>query len=232
MTREAVEQLGRKLSRRAFFGRAVNMAGIGLAFDRFGDRLLGADRNATAPTDPVAVYGAIGNIVIPIDQDPGWATFEPDISKYGLNVMVGQVLLGGDPVAFGGVSATMVAINEVPPLVNYGTHRFLEMSEGTQSQYLGDILTGQFENDGVQDIVLLGVFVALFSTKAVFFSNFPNHLSKPGAEFQDRTPSALKTGWDIMGYKGPVSAAEEKALRERYANARTFPGMDPKNTYI
>jgi hypothetical protein len=146
--------------------------------------------------------------------------------------MVKQVLLGGDELAFAGVLGTLTAVNDLPPVIGFGTRPFLEMSEATQADYFTAILTGQFEKDGVQDLLFLPAFVALFSTKATFFSNFPNHLATPGAEFQDRTPLKIKTGWDIMKYKGPISAKEEKELRDSFFNAEVLPGMDPKNPYI
>jgi hypothetical protein len=229
--RQAIEQAHAEFSRRGFFKRTAQAAGIGLFWERFGARMFAQ----TSSTDPKAVYGAIGNIVIPVDEDPGWATFEPGISDYGLNIFVPQVLLGGGQQAsltFQGVLGTLIALNETPPLIGFSTSSFLGMSEQLQSQYIGNILSGQFESYGVQDILFTGAFVSIFSTRAVFFSNYPNHLATPGAEFQVLPASSVKTGWDIMGFRGPVGAAEEKQLRDKYANHQVLPGMDPNNPYI
>jgi len=231
MMRQAIEQAQAELSRRGFFKKTLQAAGLSLFFDRFGDRLYGQ----TSSTDPMAVYSAIGNIVIPVDQDPGWATFEPGISDYGLNTFVPQVLLGGgdqSKVVFLGLLGTLVALNEVPPMIGYSPSTFLGMTEPLQAQYIGNILSGQFENYGVQDVIFLACFVGIFSTRAVFFSNYPNHLATPGAEFQIRPASNVKTGWDIMGYRGPIGPDEEKQLRDKYANHQVLPGMDPNNPYI
>jgi len=230
MIRQAIEQLHKEVSRRVFFKRTVQAAGLGLFWDRFGSQLFA--QGTPRPTDPKAVYSAIGNIVIPVDDDPGWATFEPGISDYGLNVFLKQAILGGNELVFQGLLATFVAMNELPPLIDFAVLRFLEMGESLQAQYFGNILSGQFENTGAQDVLFLATFVGMFSTKALFFSNYPNHMATPGAEFQVRPPSNVKTGWDIMGFRGPVGPEEERQLRARYFDVETLPGMDPKNTYI
>jgi hypothetical protein len=230
MMREAIELLQKEMSRRSFFKRSAQVAGIGVFWDQFGDRLFGQSKAAT--TDPKAVYSAIGNIVIPVDSDPGWATFEPGISDYGLNVFLKQAILAGNDLVFQGLLGTFVAMNEMPPLINYNISRFLDMNESTRTEYFGNILSGQFENTGAQDVLFLATFVGMFSTKAVFFSNYPNHLATPGAEFQVRPSTPIKTGWDIMGFRGPVGPDEENQLRQRYINAEELPGMDPKNSYI
>ncbi|HEY3132563.1 MAG TPA: hypothetical protein VGL91_24150 [Acidobacteriota bacterium] len=223
--RQAVEQLEKRLSRRTFLTTTIIGTGAAAVLDRFGERLF------AATPDPFAVYSAIGNIIIPVDQDPGWKTFEPGISQFGLGVFVKQHLFTGDELAFQGTLGALIAMNEAPPLVNYGP-RFLEMVEALQVQYFGDILSGQFEKDGVQDLIQLAAFLGLFSAKATFFSNFPNHLATPGAEFQVPRPSAVKTGWDIMGFKGPVGPDEEKALRARYFESPEIPGIDTRNPFL
>jgi len=228
MTRQSIELLHQELSRRSFFKRTLQAAGIGLCWDRFADKLLAQ----TSTTDPLAVFSAIGNVVVPVDQDPGWATFDPGISDYGLNVFAKQVLLGGNDLVFQGLLGTLQALNDVPPLIGFAPSPFLGMSEALQAQYIGNIISGQFEGYGLQDILFLAAFVGLFSARAVFFSNYPNHLATPGAEFQVRQPSKVKTGWDIIGFKGPVGPDEEKQLRDRYFDVAVLPGMDPNNPYI
>src|SRR5258706_13292629 len=93
MMRQAMERLHAEASRRDFLKRTIQAASVGLFWDRFGNRLFAQN---SSKTDPRAVYSAIGNIVIPVDNDPGWKTFEPGISDYGLNVFTKQVVLGGN----------------------------------------------------------------------------------------------------------------------------------------
>ena len=227
INREAMMAAAEHLSRRAFFKRTVKAAGIGLFCDKFGPQLA-----AQAPADPKAVMSAMGNIVIPVDNDPGFATFEPGISDYALNVMTKQVLLGGNELLFGGVLGTMSAFNDIPFLIGYGTRRFLEMPPDLQSTFYAQVLQGGLENYGVQDILFTAAFVGLFSSKATFFSNYPYHLAKPDSEFQILPANKVTTGWDIMGYRGAVGPEEERRLRARYKDHKVNPGMDPNNPYI
>jgi hypothetical protein len=215
------------VSRRSFFSGLLKGAGVAVAFDRFGPELFAQ----SDPRLPYRVYSALGNIIIPVDDDPGWKTFEPGITNFGVDVFVRQVLLGGIYLAFLGFLNSLAAINEVPVRTTYGP-RFLDMNTDAQNRYLSDMLTGQFENDGYQDILGFASGLTLISTKGVFFSNYPQHQAVPGAEFQVRQPSAVKTGWDIMRLKGPVGPDEEKALRARYFDAEEVPGVDPTNKFI
>ena len=233
MMKQSIELLQKELSRRSFVKGMVQAAGIGLFWERFGGRLFA--QNQQPATDPKAVFSAIGNLVIPVDQDPGWATFDPGITDYALNVMVKQVLLGGgdqSQLSFQGVLGTLIAFNEIPPLIQFGTVPFLQMPVDVQAQYFGGVLTGQFAGSGANDVIFLPAFVGLFAAKAVFFSNYPNHLATPGAEFQVRTPLALRTGWDIMGYRGPVGPDEEDRLRTQRGHIQVVKGMDPNNIYV
>jgi hypothetical protein len=227
MNREAMMAAVEHLSRRAFFKRTVKASAIGLFCDKFGPQVF-----AQTPADPKAMMSAMGNIVIPVDDDPGFATFEPGISDYALNVMTKQVLLGGNEILFQGILGTMSAFNEIPFTIGYGTRRFLEMPESLQSSFYAQVLQGGFDNFGVQDILFTAAFVGLFSSKATFFSNYPNHLAKPDSEYQIIPVSKVRTGWQIMGFRGPVGPEEETALRARYKDHKVNPGMDPNNLYI
>ena len=106
------------------------------------------------------------------------------------------------------------------------------MPTSAREKYFSDMLTGQFENDGYGDVLTFAYGLALISTKGTFFSNYPNHQAVPGAEFQIRPASDVKTGWDIMRLKGPVGPEEEKALRTKYFDAEELPGIDITNKLI
>ena len=73
----------------------------------------------------------------------------------------------------------------------------------------------RFENDGVQEILDFIFILSLVGTKATFFSNFPRHRAIRNAEYQVLPASSIKTGWDIMRWKGPVGPEEERQLREK-----------------
>lgn len=228
MIREALGEVDSKFTRRALFHTFFKGAGLVAAYDLYGPKLF-ADPPETRT--PYLVYSAIGDIVIPTDEDPGWATFEPDITPYGVDVYVRNVLLGGNFLAFEGFLSTMTALNQLPVLAVYG-QTFLAMNQVRRGQFFGDVLTGKFENDGFGDVAGFAVGLSLLSTRSVFFSNFPNHLAYPDSEYQVRKPIGVKTGWDIMQLRGPVGPDEETQLRAQYLNSVELPGVDPTNQYI
>jgi hypothetical protein len=227
LLRESLAAAEQAFSRRTLLKGLVKGAGLVAAYDNFGPKLFAA----TETRIPYLVYQGFGEVIIPEDQDPGWATFEPGITAYGVDVYVRNVLLGGSFLAFSGFLSCLAAANEAPVQTTYGP-RFLEMVRETRNQYFSDVLTGQFENDGLGDVLGFAAGLSLISCKGVFFSNYPRHLAYPGAEYQVRTPFPVKTGWDIMGLKGPVGPDEEKALRARYGNTAVIPGIDQTNPYI
>jgi hypothetical protein len=231
-SREAFLEMERVLSRRTFFKRVLKGAGAIAAFDRFGPSLFG---QAQTPADMfnhgLQIVGAFGRLVIPVDQDPGWATFEPDITQYTLDVYIRQVFNLGNNLSFTGYLQAVNAFDAVPRLIGYGP-AFVSMSPAVQGQYMSDVLIGNFESDGVQDILSFGGIFLLLATKMVFFQNFPHHLANPNSEFQQVLGNTPKTGFDIMGFRGPVGPAEEIALRERAANAPEIPGIDLRNPFI
>ncbi len=231
--RLALAEMEKTLSRRALLMNIGKGLGVVAAYDRFGPRLFGA----TPQTDrqnylqALQIFGAYGRMVIPVDQDPGWATFEPDITVYGLDVFIRQVFNLGHDLAFNGFTQAVVAFNELPPVIRYG-RKFLDMSLDAQAQYVTNILLGAFENDGVADILGFGNVFMLLGCKQTFYQNFPKHIPTPGAEYQQVLGNNPKTGWDIMGFRGPVGPEEEKDLRARSLNAPEVPGVDWRNPLI
>jgi hypothetical protein len=106
------------------------------------------------------------------------------------------------------------------------------MNLEAQGNYLYNILSGNFENDGVEDLLSFAAVFMLLGCKQTFFLNYPKHLAVPDSEFQVLTGNTPKTGWDIMNYKGPVSAQEETLLRARAQGAPEYPGVDLRNPFI
>jgi len=234
--RKAFLDMERTVSRRSFFGTVLKSIAVGAgsiaALDRFGPRLFGESQT---PADQfntgLKILSGFGQMVIPVDADPGWATFEPDITMYALDVYIRQVFNLGVDLAFNGFLQAMNAFNTIPPLIGYAP-TFLEMTPAGRHQYLADILIGNFEHDGVQDIVAFAGVFQLLGVKMVFFQNFPRHIADPNAEFQNVLGNNPKTAWDIIQFKGPVSAAEETVLRARAAGAPELPGVDLRNPLI
>jgi hypothetical protein len=232
MNPEGLLLMEQELSRRSFFGTFAKGLVVASALSR-----VAPEAKAAIPMPPpdtvtaLAVFSAIGNITVPVDQDPGWATFEPGISQYGLNTVVYQVFLGNNIIAFDAYEDCLVYMDSTPPKLGYNTN-FLNMGIDQQNQYLTDILAGNFDTDGWQAILSLAVNASVVAAKTLFYSNYPNHLAVPGAEFQNPFASGLVTGWVQMGLKGPISQAEETALRAKYTGIQELPGIDPSNPYI
>jgi tetratricopeptide (TPR) repeat protein len=164
-SREAFLEMERVLSRRTFFKRVLKGAGAIAALDRFGPSLFG---QAQTPDDMfnhgLQIVSAFGRLVIPVDQDPGWATFEPDITQYTLDVYIRQVFNLGNNLSFTGYLQAVNAFDAVPRLIGYGP-TFVTMSTAIQGQYMSDVLIGNFESDGVQDILSFGGIFLLLATK-------------------------------------------------------------------
>lgn len=227
MNHEDCAILCRELSRRAVLKLSIKSAALFAAVSHTGLSALAQSEDV-----PTKVVGAIGRIVIPVDEDPGWATFEPDINDYALNVFIKQAFLSGNQQAFDAFVGLLRSLNETPVQIRYG-RRFLEMTEEAQEAFFRAALTGQFENDGVQEILGLAGNVCLLTAKAVFFSNYPLHLAEVGSEFQNQTPhEGLRTGFSIMGFRGPVGPEEEERLRERYLGVEELAGVDLNNPFI
>jgi len=234
--RKAFLEMEKAVSRRAFFRQALKGVAIGAgsvaAFDRFGPRLFGQSQSDLQHYDlGLKIVSAFGQMVIPVDQDSGWATFEPDITTYTLDVYIRQVFNLGVNLSYYGYLQAVAAFNTLPTQINYGPE-FLNMDVPTRSQYLSDILIGNFENDGVQDILAFAGIFMLLATKMVFFQNYPHHLADPDSEYQNVLGNTPNTAWDMMKYRGPVLAAEEAALRAAAKNAPELLGVDFSNPWI
>jgi hypothetical protein len=235
--REALLEMERVLTRRALFGKLAKGAGVAAAWDLLGHRIFGQTVNPALITQAklypqvLPVVSAFGEMVVPVDDVPGWATFEPGINTYTLDVYIRQVFNLGNNLSFNGYLTAALGFNNLPPTVSYGP-TFLEMNLATRGQYLIDVLEGNFENSGTQDIMAFGAIYMLLGIKMVFFSNYPHQLANPTAEFQQILGNNPPTAFDFMGYRGPVGQAEELALRAAAASAVTLSGIDPDDPYI
>ena len=232
MKRTRLLLLEQAISRRGFLAGVFRSTALAASLPAISSRLWGLRRPTEQQrTLAASVYSALGALTIPVDEDPGWSDFEPGISDYGLTVFLRQILLNGDPDAFDAYIETLNHLNNVPVLLNYNVE-FLRMAESARLKYLADILTGQFENDGWQDVLTLAAGLAITSAKMVFFSNYPRHLATPGAEYQQAPASPLKTGWDIMQWRGPVGPQEEQILRDRARGVVEVPGIDTRSPFL
>jgi hypothetical protein len=72
----------------------------------------------------------------------------------------------------------------------------------------------------------------LLGAKQTFFLNFPRHIPRRNVEFQQVLGMSPKSGWDIMGFRGPVGPQEEQELRKKSIDAPELPGVDWRNPWI
>src|ERR1700704_2789483 len=121
--RESLIECENEFSRRGFLRTLVRGAGIVAAYDNFRPKLF-ADNSSLGL--PYQVFGALGRLVIPVDQDPGWETFEPGITTFGVDVFIRNVLLNGNYIAFLGFLSCLNALNNAPVAAVYGP-QFLNM---------------------------------------------------------------------------------------------------------
>jgi hypothetical protein len=232
MHRQGLLEMEREFSRRSFFGLLAKGLVVGAALDKLTPPVQAAIRTRRPDTShALQVYKAIGNLTIPTDQDPGWASFDPGISLYGLNTYVYQIFLANNNIAFDAYQDCLIYMDTTPVTLGYNTN-FLNMGLDQQSQYLTDILAGNYDGDGWQDILSLAVNASVVSAKTTFYSNYPNHLADYSAEFQVIAPAPARTGWLQMGLKGPVGPVEEAALRSKYFDSEEVMGVDTRNPYI
>src|SRR5260370_6282250 len=137
LIRKSLVEFESEFSRRSCLRTLVRGTGIAVAFDNLGPKLFADNSSLTLPYQ---VFGALGRLVIPVDQDPGWETFEPGITTFGVDVFVRNVLLNGNYLAFIGFLSCLNALNNAPVPAVYGP-QFLNMLVGQQFQYFSDILT-------------------------------------------------------------------------------------------
>src|SRR6266404_8997136 len=141
--RAALAEMEKTLSRRAFFMKVGKGLGAVAAYDKFGPRLFGTTPATDAANyqQALKIFSAYARLVIPVDDDPGWETFEPDITTYALDVYIRQVFNLGNELALNGLRQAGEALNEMPRVIGWG-RKFLEMSYDNQGLYLTNILVG------------------------------------------------------------------------------------------
>ena len=235
--RIAIPAMEKALSRRAFFSRTLKGIAVGAGavavLDRYPQLLAQTTSETQLFNTGLQIVSAWGDMIVPTDQDSGWSTFDPAITLFTLDVYIRQVFNLGVDIAYNGFLQAINMLNTIPPTIGYGP-QFLSMDLPTRSQYLSDILVGNFENNGVQDILSYSAIFMMLGCKFVFFQNYPHHLANPTSEYQMVLGNTPNTAWDMIGFRGPVLAAEEAALRAAAAGAPALelPGVDWRNPFI
>jgi len=177
--------------------------------------------NGPAPATPVdrhAIFAALGDTLIPTDPgDPGYSSLEP--YKITEEVMKGLAAIKDDDLD---------AFNKECGAFFEG-RAFLQLTETQRAEYLRQIIDGGRFSDKTKLRVLQRVYrqtrTRVFD---LFYRNYPENviprdqqgepILKPGDKHQITNPNTkkIRTGWDVAGFKGPMTWEEEEAARTKY----------------
>ena len=207
----------KKVSRRDFLKRsgagsiAITAMAPALSFGR-------GDGSQAGQVDRHAVFAALGDTLIPTDPgDPGYKTLE----LYKITEEVMKKLDGvsdGDLEAFNKGSGAF-----------FDDRSFLQLTPSQRSDYLQLIIDRSRITDKTHLRTLQRVYrqtrTRVFT---VFYQNYPENviprdqngvpILKTGDKHQITNPNTKEvvTGWDIAGFKGPLTWEEEEERRAKF----------------
>ena len=168
--------------------------------------------------DRALVISKLGDTLIPSSPgDPGYRTLEP----YNITA---EILKGVEPIS----DENLVLFNN-ESAAQFGGKTFVELSEAERADYLQMIVDGINIGDSQVLEKLQSVYrLARIRVFSVFYENYPQHIIlrdeegvpilPPGDEHQIMNPNqpGLVTGWDIAGWRGPMTWEEEEERREHF----------------
>lgn len=207
----------KKVSRRDFLKRsgagsiALTAMAPALSFGR-------SEASQAAQVDRQAIFAALGDTLIPTDPgDPGYKSLE----TYKITEEVMKKLDGvtdADLEAFNKGSAAF-----------FDNRSFLQLTPSQRADYLQMIIDGSKFTDKTSLRTLQRVYrqtrTRVFT---VFYQNYPENviprdqngvpILKAGDKHQITNPNTreIVTGWDIAGFKGPLSWEEEEQGRAKF----------------
>ena len=173
---------------------------------------------AATAVDRTAVIAALGDTIIPSDPgDPGYRTLEP--YNITAEVMKGLTGLSDDNLAAFNNSAASF----------FSGKTFLDLSESQRADYLNLIIDGSKIADQQLRGQLQSVYrLTRIRVLVIYYQNYPEHrlprdandvpILAPGDTHQITNPNTdrLVTGWDVAGFRGPLTWEEEERRRAYY----------------
>lgn len=207
-----------KVSRRGFIKKgSVGTVAVAVAGVR---SVSGQAAEATLPSgyDRTQVMAKLGDTLIPSSPgDPGYK----DLEIYNITA---EILKG-----VGSIPDQDLAMLNSESAAHFGGKTFVELSESQRADYLNMIVDGVNIADsrvldrlqGIYRLVRARVFI-------VYYQNYPQHTAprddngipilQPGNDHQITSPNqpGVVTGWDIAGWKGPMTWEEEEERRNRF----------------
>lgn len=206
-----------KVSRRKFIKHG-SVSTIAMAASTMSPVRGQAARDLPAGYDRALVISKLGDTLIPSSPgDPGYRTLEP----YNITA---EILKGVEPIS----DENLVLFND-ESATHFDGKTFVDLSEAKRADFLMMIVEGVNIADSqvlekLQSIYRL-VRIRVFM---VFYENYPQHIIMrdeegvpilpPGDEHQIMNPNqpGLVTGWDIAGWRGPMTWEEEEERREHF----------------
>jgi len=173
---------------------------------------------AGTAVDRSAVIAALGDTIIPSDPgDPGYRTLEP--YNITAEVMKGLTGLSDDNLAAFNNSAASF----------FSGKTFLDLSESQRADYLNLIIDGSKIADQQLRGQLQSVYrLTRIRVLVIYYQNYPEHrlprdandvpILPPGDTHQITNPNTdrVVTGWDVAGFRGPLTWEEEERRRAYY----------------
>ena len=206
-----------KVTRRNFIKQG-SVGSVAVAVSQVGSVSGQATSRLQSGYDRSLIFAKLGDTLIPsVPGDPGYRPLE--LYNITAEVMKGlESLSDQDLATFNGQSATFFA-----------GKTFVELSEDQRTDYLNMIADG----DRITDSQVLGKLQTIYNLVrtrvfGVFYQNYPQHriptddaglpILSSDNEHQITNPNqpGLVTGWDIAGWKGPMTWEEEQQRRAYY----------------
>jgi len=210
-----------KVSRRKFIKHG-SVSTVAVAISQVSPTRGQATGTLPSNYDRALIIAKLGDTLIPSSPgDPGYQTLEP--YNITAEIMKGVSSIPDDDLALFNSEAT----------THFGGKTFVELAEAERADYLNMIADGVKIKDstalgklqGVYTLVRIRVFV-------VFYQNYPQHMIprdeegvpilSPENTHQITNPNqpGLVTGWDIAGWKGPMTWEEEEERRAHFKKVR------------
>jgi hypothetical protein len=212
---------GQKTASRRNFVQAVALGAGGLVLNA-----KPAQAQVASREERLKILAALGETIIPSDPgDPGFK----DLEAHGITEEVNKALRPLKDAAF-------MRFNEAAKPFFQG-RGFVELNDEERADFLRKVIAGKEITDaGVRRIYKFARITVL----KVFYSNFPENkiprdakgipILRPGdGELHQITvPNTrnLVTGWDIAGYRGPLTWEQEQRMR---ADIEKVHWHDPDN---
>jgi len=182
--------------------------------------------------DRFRIFSKIGDTLIPTDPgNPGYRTLEP--YNITAEVMKGTAVPvrreDGELYNAGPLSDQNLALFNSQSAAFFGGKSFLELSEDERAEYLTMIVEGVRITDPEVLATLQSVYTLVrYRVFVIFYQNYPQHMIPRDDEgvpilsadntHQITNPNqpGLVTGWDIAGWKGPLTWEEEEERRAHF----------------